>query len=771
MSRLRRRIAKPALAVGACFAVVMGLLAQAPAGALPQNAPKVGMVCTTGPTFDLWTGTGDIQTPDGNTVFMWSYADHNDFNPQLRAFQYPGPNLCVNQGDTVVIHLHNTLPEPSSIIFPGQDTPIAASGGAPGLLTTEAAGNGGDVTYTFTANRPGTYLYESGTNIEKQVEMGMYGALIVRPTGHADWAYNAATAFNPSEEYILLLAEIDPVLHQAVKLNKPFDFTTKHDRYFTVNGRSFPDTIQENGSALLPFQPYGAMVRMRPTVPGEAPSLIRMLNAGSDNHPFHPHGNHATQISQDGRLVTPTEHFGETIGAGMTEDFTLRWDNAVNGDNWNPTTNPLPADQPNYRELTFKDGNTWYSGSPYLGFKGPFPTGTVSQNICGEWYFPFHSHALNEFSNFDEGFGGMGTLLRIDPRDGCSVTPSTVKVLTGTANGGSATSLAQIDGGTYRVNSTTSGGQPRTSAWYAQFDGVAAGATNLQVAYTGSAYSATNNFNTLASGGNTATGGLNGWTFTETGGTGLTSYGISNGTSTAGNTYSYGSTGSSDRAFGTLLNSPKTALRIGTSFTNNTGATISQLEISYTGEQWRYGGAVGADRLDFQFCLGSTNSVCSTTGSGWTDVDLLDFNSPVTSGSAGALNGNATANRTAVHYTIGGLSIPNNATYRIRFNDADKTGADDGLAIDDFSILASPPATATFAVWNWTNSTWVVFPTVPSPAIFGTVDGTVTGGLGSPTPYIGTGTHKGSVRVRVLTTHNGNFTTAGNAMSLVYTAP
>ena len=27
----------------------------------------------------------------------------------------------------------------------------------------------------------------------------------------------------------------------------------------------------------------------------------------------------------------------------------------------------------------------------------------MSQNICGEWYFPWHSHALNEFANFDEG--------------------------------------------------------------------------------------------------------------------------------------------------------------------------------------------------------------------------------------------------------------------------------------------------------------------------------------------------------------------------------
>ena len=41
--------------------------------------------------------------------------------------------------------------------------------------------------------------------------------------------------------------------------------------------------------------------------------------------------------------------------------------------------------------------------------------GVTSFNQCGEFYFPWHSHALFEFTNFDEGFGGMATLLRVDP--------------------------------------------------------------------------------------------------------------------------------------------------------------------------------------------------------------------------------------------------------------------------------------------------------------------------------------------------------------------
>jgi len=184
-----------------------------------------------------------------------------------------------------------------------------------------------------------------------------------------------------------------------------------------------------------------------------------MVNVGVDNHPFHPHGNHTTQIAQDGRLLLSpggasagTEHFGETIGAGQTEDFMLRWDDQ---DHWDPGTNPLPVPPPNYRDVTFKDGNTWYSGSPYLGYKGTLPAGTTSQNICGEWYFPWHSHALNEFTNFDEGFGGMGTLLRVDPPGGCFTTAASTAILSGVLKSGSASALAVDDGNYYQVNPRT----------------------------------------------------------------------------------------------------------------------------------------------------------------------------------------------------------------------------------------------------------------------------------------------------------------------------
>src|SRR5262249_49177624 len=60
--------------------------------------------------------------------------------------------------------------------------------------------------------------------------------------------------------------------------------------------------------------------------------------------------------------------------------------------------------------------------------------------------------------------------------------------------------------------------------------------------------------------------------------------------------------------------------------------------------------------------------------------------SPVTAGSVGALDGNAAANRAAISFTITGLSIANGATFFIRWLDFNASGADDGLAVDDFSL-------------------------------------------------------------------------------------
>jgi hypothetical protein len=206
------------------------------------------------------------------------------------------------------------------------------------------------------------------------------------------------------------------------------------------------------------------------------------------------------------------------------------------------------------------------------------------------------------------------------------------------------------------------------------------------VSLTGATY--TQNFNTLslttASTTNNLT--LTGWFMTETGlGTrDNEQYGVDTGGSNSGDTYSYGSTADTDRALGGLQTGTLIP-NFGAAFTNNTGATLTSLSVSYTGEQWRIANTVAArdDRLDFQY---STNATDLVTGT-WSDINSLDFVSRIkTNTTATALNGNLAANRSAISYTITDISITNGATFWFRWRDLNASGADDGLAIDDFSL-------------------------------------------------------------------------------------
>ena len=409
------------------------LLAAALLPAMAIGRPKVApaaqagtVICTTGPTFNLETKTGHIQTPDGNSIFMWTYANADTGGN----FQFTSPVLCVTQGVTVTVNLTNNLPVTTSIVFPGQ-TGVGATGDVSGLFTEEAAAcvgvacTPGTASYTFVAEEPGTYLYESGTVPHQQVQMGLFGALIVRPAGFPNQAYaDPSTKFDPTQEHLVLISDLDPGLHQAVERNETYDITTKHDHYWFVNGRSFPDSIADSNVPWLPSQPYGALVRIEATDPTDPtppdPALIRYVNAGMENHPFHPHGNHMRVIGRDGRLLSlPFENFNTTIGSGQTYDLLFRW---INVEQWTPGGNgdiSVQITYPGLLNLVFKDGLSYFSGDPDLGVRADFPSDTTILNECGEFYFPWHSHALNEFQNFDEGFGGLATLVRVDPPGGC----------------------------------------------------------------------------------------------------------------------------------------------------------------------------------------------------------------------------------------------------------------------------------------------------------------------------------------------------------------
>jgi FtsP/CotA-like multicopper oxidase with cupredoxin domain len=412
------------------------LLAPLSASVQPAKAQvSSGIACTNGPNFTLNATDGYIGLPDGNLIYMWSYADAT---PGALAFQYPGPILCVNEGDTVTITLNNALAERTSIMFPGVDNVQAAAvaagpfsaaqpqfdGTGKLISLTNFADPAGSITYQFVANRPGTFIYESGTDYELQTQMGLVGALIVRPTGAgftSGFAYDwAGSQYTPAEEFMLMISEIDPDIHLAVEVGEPYDMTTYHPRYWLLNGRAFPDTIAPNGAAWLPNQPYSALPHVEVMNPDHPwPALIRYLNVGRIAHPFHPHGENGRVIGRDAYpLHGPAEEdlsyeeYLFDLGPNQTMDVTWKF---ADIEGWSPVDNPVPGFE--YQKQNLIRGELF--GSPYLGAAGSPATGEVNFNQCGEFYHIWHSHAVFEVAAYGLPMGGMVTVVRIDPPNGC----------------------------------------------------------------------------------------------------------------------------------------------------------------------------------------------------------------------------------------------------------------------------------------------------------------------------------------------------------------
>ncbi|MCP3999292.1 MAG: multicopper oxidase domain-containing protein [Gammaproteobacteria bacterium] len=289
----------------------------------------------TGPAFSLTAKEDIITIPDGGVVPMWGYSINGG------RMQYPGPTLIVNEGDDVIITFTNELPVPTSIVFPGHI--VETTGGTHGVLTAEAAIGGADtVTYTFNATTPGTYTYYSGTNMDLQVEMGLVGVIIVRPTDYLI----TQTAYGTPEsaydvEYLEIFDDIDPDIHvQAAATDWTLpganvDTSSNTPRYWFINGRAFPDTLDYNlGGASeavpwLPTQPYSSL-----TVTGVGLKvLVRVLAAGNDQTPQHYHSNNGKVIARDGRyLETPdgSDQLFEDINTlvavpGQTSDMIWTW--------------------------------------------------------------------------------------------------------------------------------------------------------------------------------------------------------------------------------------------------------------------------------------------------------------------------------------------------------------------------------------------------------------------------------------------------------------
>jgi FtsP/CotA-like multicopper oxidase with cupredoxin domain len=416
-TNMKKAISKTRLLLAPVVAMVLLLTVAAHAA-----APGI-----TGSTFNLTAAPAYLNQPDGQAIYSWGYGctappATGAFRPALNpavatpvcnTMQVPGPTLIVQAPasgtTTVTVNLTNGLPTAAgntSILFPG--FAVATAGGVAGLLTQEAA-PGGSVTYTVTipSTAAGTHAYYSGTQGDLQVEMGLYGAIIVLPNGipaacttgvhasnrtaetfwgEADFRLAAAAYNHPQacydREYLFQFSEMDPNIHAqalaqvtaragcvvtAFTCHLEVPTEPYHPAYFMINGRSMPDDMDPNYATEYPHQPYNGNPHMHP---GEL-TLIRVIGQGRWQHPFHEHGNHVRILGRDGNLILSQTDpnslagpllFTTTTTPGLAFDGIFYW--TGKGLNWDAYAhNPLSNDPAATLSCT-ADANGYNTGAP-----------------------------------------------------------------------------------------------------------------------------------------------------------------------------------------------------------------------------------------------------------------------------------------------------------------------------------------------------------------------------------------------------------------------
>jgi manganese oxidase len=266
--------------------------------------------------FTLYVRSTWLKMPDGQKIYAFGYTD----DPKGPA-KIPGPPIVVNEGDTVNLRLNNdqdptkTQYNPDgdghTIHLHGLDMPSALDGDPMTAPGGHSVMQGHSFLYHFVAKYSGTYWYHCHESAAEHIQMGMYGALVIRPRGHPDQAYNGTPTFK--KDYTLVLSDIDSGRHQQDydNLNKggqDVNWTDYRPNYFLINGKAWPDTMSD------PNDNINATVGQ--TV------LVRLINSGYTVHSIHSHGFHFQVIGTDGRKLD-SPYYKDTLDMAPGERYDI----------------------------------------------------------------------------------------------------------------------------------------------------------------------------------------------------------------------------------------------------------------------------------------------------------------------------------------------------------------------------------------------------------------------------------------------------------------
>jgi VCBS repeat-containing protein len=295
-------------------------------------AAAVALTLAAGPVwavqdFYLAAKAFDKTLPDGTVVTMWGYAEDvggtcyntTTSGADRRACvdgltaSLPGPTLRLTDptDPNIRINLTNNLPEPTSIIIPGQKLPVSyLAGGTTNFGPTwddgsegprpnatarvrsfgkETPPNGGRNTYRWVAGQnnsldtTGTLMYHSGTWPQKQVYMGLAG-LVARDSAAGE-IYPGVAYDN---EATLFYSDIDTAFNAEVVATantKNMTAADRHPNWFLVNGDPYDPGVTPDVAA-------GA---------AGSNTLLRLASTASDTHVAVLQGLKMTIHAEDGQ--------------------------------------------------------------------------------------------------------------------------------------------------------------------------------------------------------------------------------------------------------------------------------------------------------------------------------------------------------------------------------------------------------------------------------------------------------------------------------------
>ena len=274
-------------------------------------------------TINLCALPGTATLTGAVTVPVWGFATTaTPGDCSTATASLPGPQLGVTlsatETTTVTFNITNALPAGHSITFeiPGITFDAGAADVDPGATLSRSFTAPISPSASGAANAAGTYLYGSGGDGGRQQAMGLYGALIVRPSTPGQAYESGTTAYNV--EAPLVLSAVDPAFNNAPD-PMAFNMYTYRATYWLINGKTYPDTAGITAAA-------GQKV------------LLRYLNAGYDNTTMMLLGMHEHVVAKDAWPLTNTyDATADTIPAGATEDAI-----ATVPDGGGPSSNGFP---------------------------------------------------------------------------------------------------------------------------------------------------------------------------------------------------------------------------------------------------------------------------------------------------------------------------------------------------------------------------------------------------------------------------------------------